>query len=108
MQVYASGGVIDHNMFELVGWTFGIYGFNGGRYYGDAAWTDATDLGSGSKPFFVEDNEFIATTQSSFALDGWEGERVVIRHNRFKNATIGESRHGNQRPAPRRPQLRNL
>ena len=64
MQVYASGGVIDHNMFELVGWTFGIYGFNGGRYYGDAAWADDTDLGSGSKPFFVEDNQFIATTQS--------------------------------------------
>ena len=93
MHIYASGGVIDHNTFELVGWTFGIYGFNGGSFYGDAAWTEPTELGSGTKPFFVEDNEFVAD-ELSCALDGWTGERIVIRHNRIKNATI--SNHGTE------------
>ena len=93
MHVYASGGVIDHNRFELVGWIFGIYGFNGGGSYGDDAWAEATDLGTGNKAFFIEDNVFTATDRS-FALDGWKGQRVVVRHNTFKNALIGN--HGTE------------
>jgi len=93
MHVSASGGVIDHNAFVLVGWIFGIYGFNGGSAYGDAAWAEATDLGTGNKAFFVEDNVF-AATQRSFALDGWNGQRVVVRHNTFENALIGN--HGTE------------
>ena len=93
MHVYASGGVIDHNRFELVGWTFGIYGFNGGGDYGDPAWADDTGLGTGDKAFFVENNLFRATTRS-FALDGWKGQRIVVRHNRFENALIGN--HGTE------------
>jgi hypothetical protein len=94
MQVYASGGVIDHNTFELVGWIFGIYGFNGGLPYGDAAWADATDLGKGDKAFFIEDNVFTAIGASTHALDGWLGQRVVIRHNTFKNTYVGN--HGTE------------
>lgn len=93
MHVSASGGVIDHNTFVLVGWIFGIYGFNGGGPYGDAAWAEATDLGTGPKAFFIEDNLFEAT-ERSYALDGWKGQRVVVRHNRFKNALIGN--HGTE------------
>lgn len=93
MHVSASGGVIDHNTFVLVGWIFGIYGFNGGGSYGDAAWAEATDLGTGNRAFFIEDNVF-ETTERSFALDGWKGQRVVVRHNTFKNALIGN--HGTE------------
>ena len=93
MHVSASGGVIDHNTFVLVGWIFGIYGFNGGGSYGDAAWAEATDLGTGNRAFFIEDNVFEAT-ERSFALDGWKGQRVVVRHNTFKNALIGN--HGTE------------
>ncbi|MGA2069595.1 MAG: hypothetical protein ABSG86_31880 [Thermoguttaceae bacterium] len=95
MHVYASGGVVDHNTFELVGWIFGIYGFNGGLPYGDAAWADATDLGRGDNAFFIEDNVFAAVGATpSYALDGWLGQRVVVRHNRFKNTYLGN--HGTE------------
>ncbi len=93
MHVTASGGVIDHNAIELVGWIFGIYGFNGGDTYGDAAWAETTDLGTGDKAFFIEDNVFTAT-ERSFALDGWRGQRVVVRHNLFRNALMGN--HGTE------------
>lgn len=91
--VYASGGVIDHCRFELVGWTFGIYGFNGGGGYGDAAWCEEAGLGDATRAFFVEDNVFTATDRS-FALDGWAGEHVVFRHNRVQNAALGN--HGTE------------
>lgn len=100
MYVLASGGVVDHNTFELVGWIFGIYGFNGGLPYGDAAWAEATDLGKGDKAFFLEDNVFTAlgatpnAAGSSVALDGWLGQRVVVRHNTFKNACLAN--HGTE------------
>jgi hypothetical protein len=93
MHVSASGGVIDRNTFVLVGWIFGIYGFNGGGPYGDAAWAEPTDLGTANNAFFIEDNVFEAT-ERSFALDGWKGQRVVVRHNTFKNALIGN--HGTE------------
>jgi hypothetical protein len=100
MYVHACGGVIDHNTFELVGWIFGIFGFNGGIPYGDAAWADATGLGKGDKAFFVEDNVFTAVgatpnvAASSVALDGWVGQRVVVRHNTFQNACLAN--HGTE------------
>ncbi len=93
MQVMASGGVIDHCRFEMVGWFFAIYGFNGGGQYGDAAWTEPMPMGSATRPFFVEDCEFVADA-SAFALDGWCGERVVFRHNTLRNAVIGN--HGTE------------
>ena len=93
MHVSASGGVIDHSRFVLVGWIFGIYGFNGGGPYGDAAWAEPTNLGTGKNAFFVEDNVFVATDRS-FALDGWKGQRIVVRNNTFKNALIGN--HGTE------------
>ena len=93
MHVYASGGVIDHCCFDLIGWTFGIYGFNGGDLYGDAAWAEDAGIGGGATPFFVEDNEFTATDQS-VALDGWSGERVVFRHNTLRNCSIAD--HGTE------------
>ena len=35
VQVFTSGGVIDHDEFDLDGWHYGVYGFNGGDFYGD-------------------------------------------------------------------------
>lgn len=93
MRVYASGGVIDHCRFDLVGWFFAIYGFNGAGVFGDESWTEAAELGKGDKSFFVEDCLFEATNVA-FALDGWKGERVVFRHNRLHNAMIGN--HGTE------------
>jgi hypothetical protein len=93
MHVYASGGVVDHCRFELVGWIFGIYGFNGGGGYGDTAWSEDAGIGGPDKPFFIEDNVFSAT-ERSVALDGWAGERVVFRHNTLDNCSIGN--HGTE------------
>ena len=50
MHVSTSAGVIDHCRIVLVGWTLGIYGFNGGGGYGDAAWAEETELGRAIGP----------------------------------------------------------
>lgn len=81
----ASGGVIDHNDFELPGWYYGIYGFNGGDFYGDYAWAQPNPAGT-AIPFFIEDNTFRGTTINTVAHDGWNGERVVFRRNTLHNA----------------------
>jgi hypothetical protein len=96
LMFYAVGGVVDHNVFDLVGWHFGIYGFNGNSGYGghgDLAWSQPHYAGT-DVPFFIEDNVFNGTTINTVAHDGWNGERVVLRHNTLKNAVI--SNHGTE------------
>jgi len=97
VEVYTSGGVIDHNQFDLDGWHYGVYGFNGGDFYGDLAWTQPLDLG-GSNAYFVEDNVFteIQTSAGSYSVasDGWNGQRVVFRHNTLDNVIWGN--HGTE------------
>jgi len=98
MAIYSSGGVIDHSLFDLTNWKFGIYGYNGGDFYGDTAWTGTSPVGT-SQPFFVEDNTFNASSIIA-ALDGWTGMRVVFRYNTLVNATIGN--HGSESPGRNR------
>ena len=74
-------GVIDHNIFDLNNWGYGIYvhhqSWNGSGEFGDASWADATYLGT-DKALYVEDNTFTSSTKS-IAIDGWSGSRVVFR-----------------------------
>lgn len=88
-----SGGVIDHNTFDLTGWTYGVYGFNGGDWYGDYAWSQPSPAGT-AIPYFIEDNVFRGTTGITVAHDGWCGERVVFRHNTCENALFAN--HGTE------------
>jgi hypothetical protein len=85
-------GVVDHNLFDLPVFKFGMYThqsrWNGQGIYGDGSWADATSLGT-NKAVFVEDNTFTAPSGNfSVAHDGWSGTRVVFRYNTVKNATI--------------------
>jgi hypothetical protein len=92
LRVGMSGGVVDHNVFDLVGWVYGIYGFNGGSFYGDKAWAEASPAGT-AIPYFIEDNVFRGTI-NTVAHDGWSGERVVFRHNSSTNAVFAN--HGTE------------
>ena len=89
-------GVIDHNIFDLADWKFGIYTFhgswNGQGPYGDGSWADATYLGT-ERAIYIEDNVFNAPSLS-VAHDGWSGGRVVFRHNTLNN-TVYEN-HGTE------------
>lgn len=91
MNVYASGGVIDHNTIDMIGWTFGIYGFNGGGPNGDQAWAEPSPAGTANN-FFIEDNVFRGNGRVTVAHDGWRGERVVFRRNMLTEAVIAS--HG--------------
>jgi hypothetical protein len=92
LHVWAPGGVIDHNRFDLVGWYMAIYGFNGGGGNGDQAWAQPTNLGT-DDALYIEDNIFYSTTPS-LGLDGWVGQRVVVRYNNFNNSRVGN--HGTE------------
>ncbi len=92
LHVWAPGGVIDHNRFDLVGWYMAIYGFNGGGGSGDPAWAQPTNLGT-DDALYIEDNTFYSTTPS-LGLDGWVGQRVVVRYNNFNNSRVGN--HGTE------------
>ena len=89
-------GVIDHNVFDLRDWRYGIYTFhhtwNGKGSYGDGSWADATYLGT-EKAIFIEDNVFKAPNLS-VAHDGWSGGRVVFRHNHLLNTVYAN--HGTE------------
>ncbi len=88
------GGLIDHNSFNPTGWYVSLYVFNGGSPFGDQSWTQPANFGS-SNFTFIEDNTFSASS-SVFGIDGWSGERVVIRHNTFINMNYGD--HGTETP----------
>jgi hypothetical protein len=82
LSVWGPGyGVVDHNVFDLSDWLYGIYSFDDG--YGDASWASPSALGTGNA-IYIEDNVFRAPSLS-VAHDGWSGSRVVFRNNQLTN-----------------------
>ncbi|MGE0704980.1 MAG: hypothetical protein AB7P22_13695, partial [Vicinamibacterales bacterium] len=85
-------GVVDHNTFQLDSGNFrqGLmihhpnWGDTGG--YGDNSWAQPNAFGSADF-MFVEDNTFTNPRGQVYANDGWMGQRVVYRRNRYINAT---------------------
>lgn len=97
-------GVADHNTFDSTGATAAggyccvAYVFHpnwGGTadQWGDRSWSTAHSLG-GTDNFFFEDNVFLdaAGGDRSLGVDGWAGQRVVVRFNNFTN--ILHTNHG--------------
>ncbi len=89
---YAPGGLIDNNRFDIIGWYVSIYGKNGGGENGDPVWAQDTELGT-DNALYIEDNTFYSSTPS-LGLDGWMGQRVVVRFNNFNNSRAGN--HGTE------------
>ncbi|HUI92696.1 MAG TPA: hypothetical protein VLX68_10655 [Chitinivibrionales bacterium] len=90
-------GVIDHNIFDLVGWHFGMYIFHPNwnqKANGDGSWADSLYAGT-VKAIYIEDNVFNASPYSA-AVDGWSGGRAVFRYNTLRDATIAN--HGTDSP----------
>lgn len=58
----------------------------GGGNYGDPAWANPVDWGSGNF-VFMEDN-YLSHSNDYSVHDGWNGGRSVIRHNVIKGARI--------------------
>jgi len=89
-------GVVDHNIFELANFAYGIYvhheAWTGTGDFGDASWADNSYLGS-DKALFFEDNVFTGVGLQ-IAIDGWSGSRVVFRHNALTNAAY--ENHGSE------------
>ena len=89
-------GVVDHSVFELGDWGFGVYvhheGWNNSGDFGDASWADVTSLGT-NRALFFEDNVF-TTNLKGAAIDGWSGSRMVFRNNTLRNAVI--TNHGSE------------
>jgi hypothetical protein len=90
-------GVIDHCVFDLVGHTTSLYvhhpNWNGG-VNGDMSWTDDMYLGT-ERAVFVEDNIFNGSGKVlMWAIDGWQGSRVVFRYNVLNNTKI--TNHGSE------------
>ena len=92
-------GVLDHDYFNVSkGW--GLYTFHeswGGKgSYGDNSWASPSTLGT-QQALFVEDSTFFNDQSNGFhryAVDGWEGGRVVFRNNSFIACTWGN--HGTE------------
>jgi hypothetical protein len=88
-------GVIDHCRFTLAGQQpihVGHDTWNGGDH-GNGSWADDPYWGS-EKFVFIEDNVFDNTAGIRRAIDGYEGARLVVRHNQFHNS--GVSVHGTE------------
>jgi hypothetical protein len=96
-------GVVDHNVFDLSALHgYAIYVMGG--FYGDMAWAESSTLGT-DRNVFVEDNVFTNNQSLGphyYAVDGWSGSRVVIRHNQFNAVTMGN--HGTESPGRLRSQ----
>ena len=110
-------GVIDHCIFDLSDVGFAVYvmheswGNIGG--YGDNSWAQADNVNSDQALFF-EDNQFLndktgpgATPWQRYAMDGWQGHRIVVRRNTFTNCTWGNhgTESGGRQRSARRVQL---
>jgi hypothetical protein len=86
-------GVSDHNIFDdFVNQCFS-HSINGAGY-GDAAWADRANYGSGNF-FFMEDNYIWLSSYSGGAggaVDSFRGAKYVFRHNHvFNSVTLGHS-----------------
>jgi hypothetical protein len=93
-------GVVDHVVFNI-GTHYGMYVFHQG--YGDNSWAQPNVWGADAF-MFVEDCQFLGPSGSgiSWGNDGWEGQRVVYRRNRYVNvlwANHGTETSGRERSA---------
>src|SRR5262249_10331929 len=87
-------GVVDHNFFDLSATSgYAMYIFHtswqGIGDVGDSSWAQPDTAGT-AEALFVEDNVFHQDQSKLwwyFAIDGWYGQRVVVRYNNFR-ATI--------------------
>ncbi len=100
-------GVLDHNTFD-VSRAFGLYTFHdtwqGVGGYGDNSWALPNTFGT-QQAIFMEDNTFTNTQSVSwhnYAVDGWQGGRVVYRNNTFNNCTWAN--HGTESGGRQRSQ----
>lgn len=97
-------GIVDHSVFRLTNWKFGIYVFhetwNNSGDFGDASYADDSHFGT-NKAIFIEDNVF-ESADPAVAIDGWSGSRVVFRYNRLRNAIFAN--HGTESPGRWRSQ----
>jgi hypothetical protein len=104
LMVYNVVGVVDHNLFTLTNFKYGIYVHHNSwgeiGDFGDNSWAQDTNLGSSSF-IFVEDNTF-SGSDLEIAIDGWNGSRVVFRHNSLTNAAF--ENHGTDTPGRWRSQ----
>lgn len=82
-------GVIDHCLFNETNFAIAVTVTNGGGAYGDEAWTQDAQFGSG-KFMFIEDCTFSwlgnPEKQNACGLDSYRGGRYVARYCTFNNA----------------------
>jgi hypothetical protein len=94
-------GLIDHNQFinqQSGATSVFISGDN------DAAFLRSVELG-GANAIFVEDNIFNSSAAYSAWLEQWYGNRIVIRHNIFRNVWISSHGYGDVGEGARGPVL---
>ncbi len=104
-------GVVDNNTFDLTQhdvnsapYALSVYHDNWGGVgsYGDNSWAQPAPLGT-ADALYVEDNTCLGFWRGSMYIafiDGWNGERVVIRHNSITDAGIHN--HGTETPGRER------
>lgn len=84
----AATGLIDHSNFSgnFKQGVVVIHDKWGGAGYGDGSWTEPLYLGT-EKAIYIEDCSFteLNTSQSSGAIDSFDGARIVFRHNTLTN-----------------------
>ena len=82
-------GVIDHCLFNETNFAIAVTVTNGGGMYGDEAWTQDAQFGSGNF-MFIEDCTFSwlgdPGRQTACGLDSYRGGRYVARYCSFNNA----------------------
>lgn len=82
-------GVIDHCFFNETNFAASIVVINGGGEYGDEAWTQDAQFGSGNF-MFIEDCTFSwlgdPGKQNACGLDSYHGGRYVARYCTFNNS----------------------
>jgi hypothetical protein len=81
-------GLIDH--LDFTGDRMALNAYHSGcgnSRYGDGSWVMPIEWGSG-KAVYLEDSILRASSGLSPVYDGFQGSRVVIRHNQIINGTI--------------------
>ena len=79
-------GLVDHSEIRMVGWRFGVYVMNGGRY-GDEGMATPQDVARRTRAVVFEDNHFNSSS-GTCAFDGWRGGVTLIRRNTFTNTWV--------------------
>lgn len=90
-------GVIDHNTFDSAQGRVNVYVMHGSwqgvNSYGDNSWATPAPLGT-REAVFLEDNICTAAGTHAHLIDGWAGQRVVIRHNTLNGCRM--TNHGTE------------